>query len=150
MMFWITSNGLQTNEIRELWPYMVWCVWKNAEQIKLFANVIVHLISTISLLSTLFASVLSQMFLNCIRIYLARVVIHNLYCNCKSARGVNEKHSRHFLFSSFISRGNRFNDDFHSMYMYTIVHLAPTACSWPTQKKKFSVCSGDKVWNSNI
>ena len=78
MMFWITSNGLQTNEIRELWPYMVWCVWKNAEQIKLFANVIVHLISTISLLSTLFASVLSQMFLNCIRISLARVVIHNL------------------------------------------------------------------------
>ena len=65
MMFWITSNGLQTNEIRELWPYIKWTTF-------------VHLISTISLLSTLFASVLSQMFLNCIRIYLARVVIHNL------------------------------------------------------------------------
>ena len=47
-------------------------------QIKLFANVIVHLISTISLLSTLAANVLSQMFFNCIRIYLAIVVIHNL------------------------------------------------------------------------
>ena len=34
--------------------------------------------------------------------------------------------SLHF---SFISSGNIFNDDFHSMYMYTIVHLAPTACS---------------------
>ena len=78
MMFWITSNGLQTNEIRELWPYMVWCVWKNAEQIKLFANVIVHLISTISLLSTLVANGLSQRFFNCIRIHLAIVVIHNL------------------------------------------------------------------------
>ena len=30
---------------------------------------------------------------------------------------------------SFISSGNIFNDDFHSMYIYTIVHLAPTACS---------------------
>ena len=33
------------------------------------------------------------------------------------------------LHFSLISNGNRFNDDFHSMYMYTIVHLAPTACS---------------------
>ena len=46
-------------------------------QINLFANVIVHLISTISLLSNLFASVLSQMFLNCTRIHLAIVVIQN-------------------------------------------------------------------------
>ena len=30
---------------------------------------------------------------------------------------------------SCISSGNKFNDDFHSMYMYTVVHLTPTACS---------------------
>ena len=52
-------------------------------QIKLFANIIVHLISTISLLSTLVANVLSQMLFNCIRIYLAIVVIHNIQTTAK-------------------------------------------------------------------
>ena len=77
----------------------IWCgVFEGTQnQIKLFANVIAHLISTISLLSTLVANVLPQMFFNCIRIYLAIVVIHNLLSNCKSVRGVNEKHSRHFF-----------------------------------------------------
>ena len=61
-------------------PGHIWCgVFERTQnQIKLFANVNAHLISTISLLSTLFANVLSQMFLNFVRIYLARVVIHNL------------------------------------------------------------------------
>ena len=57
----------------------IWCgvLEGTQNQITLFTNVIVHLISTISLLSTLVANVLSQIFFNCIRIYLAIVVIHN-------------------------------------------------------------------------
>ena len=49
----------------------IWCgVFEGTQnQIKLFANVIVHLIFTISLLSTLVANGLSQMFFNCIRIH---------------------------------------------------------------------------------
>ena len=83
----------------------IWCgVFEGTQnQIKLFANVIVHLISTISLLSTLVTNGLSQMFFNCIRMYFAIVVIHNLLSNCKSARGVNEKYSRHFLWFWFKS-----------------------------------------------
>ena len=58
----------------------IWCgVFEGTQnQIKLFANAIVHLMSTISLFSTLVANVLSQMFFNCIRIHLTVVVIHNL------------------------------------------------------------------------
>ena len=58
----------------------IWCgVFEGTQnQIKLFVNVIAHLISKISLLSTLVTNVLPHMFFNCIRIYLAIAVIHNL------------------------------------------------------------------------
>ena len=50
--------------------------------------------------------------------------------------------SLHF---SFISRGNRFNDDFHSMYMYTIEHLTPTELVRDPQSNKTQCFSVDKV-----